>query len=126
MTDPKKRIIKKYPNRRLYDTELSLYITFEEIKEMVVKNIPFKIIDSKTQEDLTNNTLLQIVMELEQKGAPIFTTVILEQIIRFYGNNYQAMFSQFLEKSLNPGMTNNMVEFWKNAQNQWQEFFKRP
>jgi len=118
MTEVKNRLIKKYPNRRLYDTELSIYITFDEIKDMVLRNIPFKIVDSKTQEDLTNNTLLQIVMELEQKGAPIFTTSILEQLIRFYGNDHQTVFSQFLEKSLNPASAS-IVDFWRNAQIQW-------
>lgn len=89
------RIIKKYPNRRLYDTEISRYVTLEDVKKLVIQNIPFHIIDAKSQEDLTNTTLLQIITELEQQGAPLFTNAMLQQIIRFYGNDMQKLMSQF-------------------------------
>lgn len=94
------RIIKKYPNRRLYDTEISTYVTLDDIKKLVLQNIHFQVIDAKSQEDLTNNTLLQIITELEQHGAPIFTSAILQQLIRFYGNPVQNTMSKFLEQSI--------------------------
>jgi polyhydroxyalkanoate synthesis repressor PhaR len=123
-----KRIIKKYPNRRLYDTELSRYITFEDVKDLVLRHIPFQVIDAKTQEDLTNNALLQIVLELEQKGAPIFTSSMLEQLICFYGNDFQKTFSDFLEKSFSLFQnkpSTDLMPFWKNFQDQWQDLFNK-
>lgn len=92
------RIIKKYPNRRLYDTAVSRYITLDEIRELVIKHIRFKVIDTRSDEDKTNDVLLQIISDQESKSAPIFTTEILLNIIRFYGNPLQSMFSDFLEK----------------------------
>lgn len=94
------RIIKKYSNRRLYDTTTSKSITSEEVKALVLQHIPFKIIDNKTEEDMTNYVLLQIMMEGESSQSPIFTTAILENLIRVYNNPMQKIFSQFLEKSL--------------------------
>ncbi len=94
------RIIKKYPNRRLYDTHISRYITLPDIKALVEGYIPFKIIDSKSKADLTRNTLLQVVMEEEEKGTPIFTSELLLNTIRFYGDSTQAQISRFLEHSL--------------------------
>lgn len=94
------RIIKKYPNRRLYDTEISSYVTLEDLKKLVLQNINFQVIDARSQEDLTNGTLLQIITELEQQGMPIFTKAILEQMIRFYGNAMQSTMSRFLEQSI--------------------------
>lgn len=94
------RIIKKYPNRRLYDTEISSYVTLEDLKKLVLQNINFQVVDARTQEDLTNGTLLQIITDLEQQGMPIFTKAILEQMIRFYGNAMQSTMSHFLEKSI--------------------------
>jgi len=121
------RLIKKYPNRRLYDTERSCYITFEDVRELVLKHVPIKVIDAKTQEDLTNNILLQIVMELEQKGAPVFTTAMLEQMIRFYGNDFQKTFGDFLEQSFSvfkDQPTANFLQSWKGMMTQWQDLFK--
>lgn len=97
---PEVRIIKKYPNRRLYDTVISSYITLDEIKELVLNNIPLKVIDARTDEDVTNTILLQIINDQENEHTPIFTTTVLQSIIRFYGNPLQKMMSQFLEKSL--------------------------
>jgi polyhydroxyalkanoate synthesis repressor PhaR len=91
------RIIKRYPNRRLYDTLTSSYITLDDVKDLVLKHIKFKIIDNKTNEDLTTYTLLQIISEYENQQAPIFTAQMLENIIRFYGNPLQKNISHFLD-----------------------------
>jgi polyhydroxyalkanoate synthesis repressor PhaR len=99
MSEP--RIIKKYPNRRLYDTELSRYITLADVRELVRQVVEFKIIDANTNEDLTHNILLQIIIEQENGGEPLFTTDILSKMIRFYGDSIQGVFSNYLEKSLN-------------------------
>jgi polyhydroxyalkanoate synthesis repressor PhaR len=93
------RIIKKYPNRRLYDTSLSKYITLSDVKELVTKIIPFSIQDAKTGEDITRSILLQIIMEQEEGGEPIFSSQVLEQIIRFYGGSLQNMLSTYLENN---------------------------
>ncbi len=94
------RIIKKYPNRRLYDTAISSYITLHDIKELVMTYTPFKVVDAKSDEDLTRSTLLQIIAEEEEKGAPIFGTEILLHCIRMYGDSMQAMAGRFLEQSM--------------------------
>lgn len=94
------RMIKKYPNRRLYDTEVSSYVTLEDLKKLVLERINFQVVDARTQEDLTNSTLLQIITELEHQGMPIFTKAILENMIRFYGNSMQSTMSRFLEQSI--------------------------
>ncbi len=94
------RIIKKYPNRRLYDTEISKYITLEDIKKLVLDGIEFCVKDVKSEEDLTRSILLQIIAEQEHNGKPIFNTPMLTQLIRFYGNAYQSAFSEYLQKSL--------------------------
>lgn len=94
------RVIKKYPNRRLYDTATSTYITLAEIKEMIVQHEPVRVIDAKTHEDLTRSVLLQILLEEEVGGRPIFSTEMLAQIIRFYGQASQTLFGQYLENSL--------------------------
>lgn len=93
-------IIKKYPNRRLYDTSISSYITLDDIKKLVMSHRDFKIVDARTEEDLTNNTLLQIIIEQEDHGTPIFTNHILQNMIRFYGNSMQSLMSSFLEQSM--------------------------
>ena len=94
------RLIKKYPNRRLYDTAISSYITLHDIKELVMTYAPFKVVDAKTNEDLTRPTLLQIISEEEEKGTPIFSTEILLHCIRMYGDSMQAMAGRFLEQSM--------------------------
>lgn len=95
-----KRIIKKYPNRRLYDTEVSKYITIEDVRRLVVEGVDFCVKDVKTDEDLTRSILLQIIAEQEHDGAPLFSTKTLTQLIRFYGNAYQAAFADYLQQSL--------------------------
>jgi len=85
------RIIKKYPNRRLYDTESSSYITLADVKKLVLEQVPFRVEDAKTKEDLTRSILLQIILEEESAGAPMFSCDMLTHIIRFYGNAMQGM-----------------------------------
>jgi len=94
------RIIKKYPNRRLYDTELSKYITLENVKQLVTDNIDFCVKDVKTDEDLTRGILLQIISEQEHDGEPFFSTSALSQIIRFYDDSMQGVAGDFIQKSL--------------------------
>ena len=94
------RILKKYPNRRLYDTEISSYITLADVKAMVLKGIDFEVRDAKTGEDLTRSILLQIILEEETGGVPIFSTSTLAQIIRFYGHAMQGMMGSYLEQNL--------------------------
>jgi polyhydroxyalkanoate synthesis repressor PhaR len=94
------RILKKYPNRRLYDTEISSYITLTDVKAMVLKGTAFEVRDAKTGEDLTRSILLQIILEEETGGVPMFSTSTLAQIIRFYGHAMQGMMGSYLEKNL--------------------------
>jgi polyhydroxyalkanoate synthesis repressor PhaR len=94
------RLIKKYPNRRLYDTATSSYITLADVKKLVLMQTPFKVVDAKTNEDLTRSILLQIIIEEESAGAPMFSSDMLSQIIRFYGNAMQGMMGTYLEKNI--------------------------
>ena len=94
------RIIKKYPNRRLYDTEISSYITLEEIRQLVLDGETFEVRDAKSGEDLTRAVLLQIISEHEDKGQPMLSPQLLSQIIRFYGDSLQGFMGPYLERSL--------------------------
>ena len=94
------RILKKYPNRRLYDTQLSSYITLSDVKAMVLTGEAFEVRDAKTGDDLTRSILLQIILEEESGGVPIFSTSMLSQLIRFYGHAMQGMMGSYLEKNL--------------------------
>ena len=94
------RLIKKYPNRRLYDTQTSSYITLADVKELVLKHAQFQVVDAKTGEDLTRSILLQIILEEEAGGMPMFTSDLLSQLIRFYGNAMQGMVGNYLEKNM--------------------------
>ena len=94
------RLIKKYPNRRLYDTRTSTYITLVDVKELVLKHEEFRVVDAKTGDDLTRSILLQIILEEEAGGAPMFTSDLLAQMIRFYGNAMQGMMGQYLENNI--------------------------
>jgi len=98
MTGP--RIIKKYPNRRLYDTESSHYITLTDVRDLVLQGEQIKVVDAKTDEDLTRPILLQIMLEEEAAGEPLFSANMLAQIIRFYGGTMQGLFARYLEESL--------------------------
>ncbi|QEL64703.1 polyhydroxyalkanoate synthesis repressor [Oryzomicrobium terrae] len=94
------RLIKKYPNRRLYDTKTSAYITLADVKDLVLRFEEFKVVDAKAGDDLTRSILLQIILEEETGGVPIFSTELLAQMIRFYGNSMQAMLSKYLETNM--------------------------
>ena len=94
------RIIKKYPNRRLYDTDTSSYITLTEVKQLVMDSTDFVVRDAKTGEDLTRSIMLQIILEEETGGAPMFTEAVLGNIIRFYGNAMQSFMGTYLEKNV--------------------------
>ena len=97
---PVQRVIKKYPNRRLYDTETSTYITLTEVKQLVIQNAQFLVRDAKTGDDLTRSILLQIILEEEAGGAPMFTEQVLANIIRFYGQAMQGYMGPYLEKNI--------------------------
>jgi polyhydroxyalkanoate synthesis repressor PhaR len=94
------RVIKKYPNRRLYDTDTSSYITLAEVKRLVMKNELFVVRDAKSNEDLTRSMLLQIILDEEAGGAPMFTEAVLGNIIRFYGHAMQGFVGTYLEKNV--------------------------
>ena len=94
------RIIKKYPNRRLYDTETSTYITLAEVKDLVMQYKEFQVQDAKTGEDLTRAILLQIILEEESGGVPMFTQEMLANIIRYYGHAMQGLMGSYLERSI--------------------------
>ena len=94
------RVIKKYPNRRLYDTDTSSYITMAEIKALVMGDERFVVRDAKTNDDLTRSILLQIILEEESAGVPIFTEQVLANIIRFYGHAMQDFMGAYLEKNV--------------------------
>ena len=93
-------IIKKYANRRLYNTESSTYITLEHLADMVRKKREFKVVDAKTGEDITHNVLTQIIMEEEARGTTMLPVNFLRQLISMYGDNMQSMVPQYLEESL--------------------------
>ena len=94
------RIIKKYPNRRLYDTKTSSYITLSEVKQLVMTRESFEVRDAKSGEDITRSILLQIILEEEASGSPMFTAPVLESLIRFYGHAMQGFLGGYLEKNI--------------------------
>jgi polyhydroxyalkanoate synthesis repressor PhaR len=91
------RTIKKYPNRRLYDTQSSTYVTLAEIKKLVMAASPLVVVDAKTGEDLTRSILLQIILEEESAGVPMFSEAVLSNIIRFYGHAMRGHMGSYLE-----------------------------
>lgn len=95
-----KRVIKKYPNRRLYDTNESKYVTLNDVRKLVLDETPFCVIDKKTGEDITRNILLQIIIEQEETGEPIFSTDALQQLIGFYGNSARSFAGDFMQSSV--------------------------
>ena len=99
MSEPA-RLIKKYPNRRLYDTKTSVYITLADVKKLVMGGEEFQVVDAKTGEDLTRSILLQIILEEEAAGAPMFSSDVLTQFIRSYGNAMQGMLGAYLERNM--------------------------
>jgi len=110
------RIIKKYPNRRLYDTEISRYITLEEIRQLVLRGEDFQVIDKRSGDEITRTILLQVISEQEEGGNPIFSTKVLRNIIRFYGDSMQSTMSSYLELSL---------EFFNEQQSQFKDRLRR-
>ena len=144
---PGLRILKKYPNRRLYDTQTSSYITLADVKRMVLEGIAFEVQDAKSHEDLTRSILLQIILEEETGGVPMFSTASLAQIIRFYGHAMQGVMGGLLDRQMQaftdmqqrfteqtPGMPftpdawtglmGGYAEQSKTLMNQWQEQLK--
>ncbi|MGC2518066.1 MAG: polyhydroxyalkanoate synthesis repressor PhaR [Burkholderiales bacterium] len=121
MTEPSARLIKKYPNRRLYDTKTSAYITLADVKQLVLQGEEFQILDAKTGEDLTRSILLQIILEEEAGGAPMFSSDILTQFIRCYGNTMQGMLGNYLERNMEL-----FNEIQKRMQEQSQKLYGEP
>ena len=111
MTKSKPRIIKKYPNRRIYDTHDSKYITVSDVREMVVNGVDFQIIDAQSEKDITRSVLLQIIIEQDSESNPLFSTDNLQNFIRYYGENQSQGFSDFINQSLN---------FFQEQQDQFQ------
>jgi polyhydroxyalkanoate synthesis repressor PhaR len=112
------RMIKKYPNRRLYDTQTSAYITLTDVKQLVLDAEDFKVLDAKSNEDLTRSILLQIILEEEAGGQPLFSSQMLAQIIRFYGHAMQGMMGAYLEKTMQA-----FVEIQNKVQDQSKAFY---
>jgi polyhydroxyalkanoate synthesis repressor PhaR len=98
MSDP--RVIKKYPNRRLYDTVESRYITLADVRKLVVDRIDFVVIDKKSQNDITRSILLQVIADQEQTGDPVMSRDFLSHIIRTYGGSLHGMIGSYLEQSV--------------------------
>jgi len=113
------RLIKKYPNRRLYDTQTSSYITLADVRELVLKQEEFQVIDAKSNDDLTRSILLQIILEEENTGgSPMFSHDMLTQFIRSYGSAMQGMMGNYLEKNVQA-----FIEIQKNLQEQSKAMF---
>ena len=117
-TESQLRLIKKYPNRRLYDTKTSSYITLADVKQMVLKQEDFQVVDAKSGEDLTRSILLQIIIDEEACGSPMFSSDMLSQIIRFYGNAMQGMMGSYLEKNIHT-----FIEIQKRLQDQSRQLY---
>jgi polyhydroxyalkanoate synthesis repressor PhaR len=113
---PAQRVIKKYPNRRLYDTDTSTYITLAEVKQLVLDAEPFVVRDAKTNDDLTRAILLQIILEEEAGGAPMFSEAALANIIRFYGHAMQGFMGSYLEKNVQ-AFTDMQAKLTEQSQN---------
>jgi polyhydroxyalkanoate synthesis repressor PhaR len=120
MSEPA-RLIKKYPNRRLYDTKTSVYITLADVKKLVVEGEEFQVVDAKTGEDLTRSILLQIILEEEAAGAPMFSSDVLAQFIRSYGNAMQGMLGAYLERNMQL-----FAEMQKSLREQSQKLYGDP
>ena len=112
------RLIKKYPNRRLYDTQTSTYITLADVKQLVVDQEEFQVVDAKSGDDLTRQILLQIILEEEAGGMPMFSAPMLAHVIRFYGNAMQGMMGSYLEKTMQA-----FVEIQAKMQDQSKAFY---
>ena len=112
------REFKKYPNRRLYDIQESKYVIVEDIRKLVLKGEVIRVLDSKTEKDLTRSVLLQIITEQESEGhEPILTNRVLEQLIRFYGAPMQNVVSKYIEQSIKT-----FLEHEQNYRQRMQDF----
>lgn len=124
-----RRVIKKYPNRRLYDTESSSYITLAQVRALVMQGQPFVVRDVKTGEDLTRSILLQIILEAESGGSPMFSEAALANLIRFYGHAMQGFMGSYLERNVQAFMEwqNRLAELGKQAQGltPWRPFMPK-
>lgn len=118
------RLIKKYPNRRLYDTTLGEYITLDDVKKLVFDHVDFKVIDARSKKDLTQSTLLQIISEQEATTSPLFTTAMLQEFIRFYQEKSQNIFSKYLEQAMS--LFSQQESFLKNQWQTYEELFSNP
>ena len=121
MSETSARLIKKYPNRRLYDTRTSVYITLADVKQLVLQGEEFQVVDAKTSEDLTRQILLQIILDEEAGGAPMFSSDILTQFIRTYGSTMQGMLGSYLERNMQL-----FGEIQKRMQEQSQKLYGDP
>jgi polyhydroxyalkanoate synthesis repressor PhaR len=121
---PAQRVIKKYPNRRLYDTDTSTYITLAEVKQLVMSGTSFVVRDARSGDDLTRAILLQIILEEEAGGAPMFTEPVLASIIRFYGHAMQSYMGPYLEKNIQ-AMTDVQAELASKAESLTPELWAR-
>ncbi len=113
------RTIKKYSNRRLYDTEEKKYINLSEVRQLVLDDVRFVVTDAKSGEDITRQILLQVIAEQELGSHPLFTTEILSQMIRFYGGAFQSVFTDYLSKTIS--MINGQQQTY---QDQWNDMLK--
>lgn len=113
------RLIKKYPNRRLYDTRTSSYITLADVKQLVLDHEAFRVVDAKTEADLTRSILLQIILEEESGGTPLFSEQMLAQTIGFYGHPLQSMMNGYLEKAVGA-----FIEIQDTMQDQSRDSYK--
>lgn len=139
MNDKSVRTIKKYPNRRIYDTHDSKYITINDVRDMVVNGIEFKVIDTQSKKDITRSILLQIIIDQESESDPLFSTDNLQNFIRYYGENQQQGFSDFINQSLaffqqqqeqfqsnmSDIMENNPVKIWSDISKQNMEMWQQ-
>jgi polyhydroxyalkanoate synthesis repressor PhaR len=139
MSDDSIRTIKKYPNRRIYDTHDSKYITINDVRDMVVNGIEFKVIDTQSKKDITRSILLQIIIDQESESDPLFSTDNLQNFIRYYGENQQQGFSDFIDQSLTffqqqqdqfqsnmtDIMENNPVKVWSDISKQNMEMWQQ-
>ena len=125
----KNRVIKKYPNRRLYDTSASSYITLAQVRQLVMERDSFVVLDAKSGQDLTRSILLQIILEEEAGGSPIFTEQVLSSIIRYYGHTWQGFFGANLESSIHAfgEMQKKMMEMTPGLNPEtWQKMIQMP
>ncbi len=114
MEDP--RVIKKYSNRRLYDTVEKKYVNLSEVRQLVLDGVEFVVTDVTTGNDITRQVLLQVIAEQELGGQPMFTTEILSQMIRFYGGAFQNVFTDYLSKTVS--IVNGQQQAYQNQLNE--------